>query len=53
MSFAGEMSGWWWFYWRLYDTIIPLDGLDETFGNESSKAQRLLRACEHAGLAVR
>ena len=26
MPFAGEMSGWWWLYWRFYDTRIPLDG---------------------------
>ena len=27
MPFADEMAGWWWLYWRFYDTRIPLDQL--------------------------
>lgn len=53
MPFADRMSGWWWLYWRFYDTRIPLDELDEILGKEASKARRLLRAMELAGLAVR
>ena len=53
MPFADEMSGWWWLYWRFYDTRIPLDDLDESLGKEAPKARRLLRAMELAGLAVR
>ena len=53
MSFASEMSGWWWLYWRLYDTRIPLDDLDAALGNDAPKARRWLRIVERAGLAVR
>ena len=42
MPFAGEMSGWWWLYWRFYDTRIPLDDLDAALGGDASKARRLL-----------
>jgi len=53
MPFADRMSGWWWLYWRFYDTRIPLDDLDEILGKEAPKARRLLRAMELAGLAIR
>jgi len=53
MPFAGEMSGWWWLYWRFYDTRIPLDDLDATLGKDAPKARRLLRTIEQFGLAVR
>lgn len=53
MPFASEMSGWWWLYWRFYDTCIPLDDLNAALGNDAPKARRLLRAVEQAGLAVR
>ena len=53
MAFAGQMSGWWWLYWRLYDTRIPLDDLDAVLGEDAPKARWWLRAVEQAGLAVR
>jgi coproporphyrinogen III oxidase-like Fe-S oxidoreductase len=53
MPFAGEMSGWWWLYWRFYDTRIPLDDLDAALGHDAPKARWWLRAVEQAGLAVR
>jgi len=53
MPFAGEMAGWWWLYWRLYDTCIPLDELDTALGQDASKARRWLKLVEWAGLAVR
>jgi len=53
MPFAGEMGGWWWLYWRLYDTRVPLDELDAVLGHDAPKARRWLRAVERAGLAVR
>lgn len=53
MPFASEMSGWWWLYWRLYDSSIPLDKIDEALGNDAPKARRLLRSIEKIGLAVR
>ncbi len=53
MPFAGEMSGWWWLYWRFYDTRIPLDDLDAALGHDAPKASRWLRVVERAGLAVR
>jgi coproporphyrinogen III oxidase-like Fe-S oxidoreductase len=52
MPFAGEMSGWWWLYWRFYDTRIPLDDLTAALGADASKARRWLRAVKQAGLAV-
>ena len=53
MPFAGEMSGWWWLYWRFYDTSIPLDELDLVLGSDAPKARRWLRLIELAGYAVR
>jgi hypothetical protein len=53
MAFAGQMSGWWWLYWRLYDTRVPLDDLEAALGQDAPKARFWLRAVEQAGLAVR
>jgi oxygen-independent coproporphyrinogen-3 oxidase len=53
MPFAGEMAGWWWLYWRFYDTRIPLDDLDTVLGHDAPKARWWLRVVERAGLAVR
>jgi len=53
MPFAGEMPGWWWLYWRFYDTRIPLDDLEAVLGNDAPKARWWLRAMEQVGLAVR
>ncbi len=53
MPFAGKMSGWWWLYWRFYDTRIPLDEVPVALGNDAPKACRWLRVVERAGLAVR
>ena len=53
MPFAGHMSGWWWLYWRFYDTRISLDNLDAALGKDALKARRWLNAIEQAGLAVR
>lgn len=52
MPFAGAMSGWWWLYWRFYDTRIPLHGLEAVLGHDASKARRWLRTMERAGLAL-
>ena len=53
LPFAARMSGWWWLYWRLYDTRIPLQELDAALGDDAPKARRWLRAAERAGLATR
>jgi oxygen-independent coproporphyrinogen-3 oxidase len=53
MPFAGEMSGWWWLYWRFYDTRIPLHDLDAALGHDAPKARRWLRVVEQAGFAAR
>jgi len=53
MPFAGNMNGWWWLYWRFYDSSIPLDDLDAALGSDAPKARRWLRVIEQAGLAVR
>lgn len=52
MPFTQKMSGWWWLYWRFYDTRIPLDDLDVMLGDEALKAREWLRVIEEAGLAV-
>jgi coproporphyrinogen III oxidase-like Fe-S oxidoreductase len=52
MPFAGEMSGWWWLYWRFYDTRIPLDDLDAALGNDAPKARRWLRVVKQGGFAI-
>ena len=51
MPFMNEMSGWWWLYWRFYDTRIPLSNLDEYLGLDAPKARRLLGIIQKAGLA--
>ena len=53
MPFAGQMPGWWWLYWRFYDTRIPLDDVDAALGRDALKARRWLRAVQRAGLADR
>ena len=53
MPFEGEMAGWWWLYWRFYDTRIPMGALDEALGDDADKARRWLSAVQRAGLAQR
>ena len=52
MPFAGEMPGWWWLYWRFYDTRIPLDDFDAALGNDAPKARHWLKVAEKAGFVV-
>ena len=52
MPFTGGMNGWWWLYWRLYDTRIPLDGLDAALAEDAPRARRWLRVFEKAGWAA-
>jgi hypothetical protein len=47
------MSGWWWLYWRFYDTRIPMGDLEEELGGDSAKARRWIAAVTAAGLARR
>ncbi len=49
MPFEGEMNGWWWLYWRFYDTHIPMAALDEALGPDAEKARRWLATIQHAG----
>jgi coproporphyrinogen III oxidase-like Fe-S oxidoreductase len=53
LPFAAQMSGWWWLYWRFYDTRIPLGDLDSALGKDAPKARRWLKVMEQARLAVR
>jgi len=53
MPFLGQMSGWWWLYWRLYDTRIPLDDFDAALGKDAPKARGWLRFVEQVGLGLR
>jgi oxygen-independent coproporphyrinogen-3 oxidase len=51
MPFSDAMSAWWWLYWRLYDTRVPLRSLAEMMGAEAPAARRLLRAARVLGFA--
>jgi len=51
MPFSPELAGWWWLYWRLYDTRIPLDQLGGALGRDASRVRSWLRAGQLAGLA--
>ncbi|HET6351727.1 MAG TPA: coproporphyrinogen-III oxidase family protein [Coriobacteriia bacterium] len=53
MPFTPEMSGWWWLYWRFYDTRIPLAALDEMLGHDAEKARRWLETIAGTGMARR
>ncbi len=53
MPFTGKMVGWWWLYWRLYDTRISLDELNAVLGKEAAKARWWLRRMEQAGFTNR
>jgi oxygen-independent coproporphyrinogen III oxidase len=53
LAFSDAMAGWWWLYWRFYDTRIPLAELDRELGPDAAKARRWLRAIEACGLARR
>ena len=52
LPFLGEMAGWWWLYWRFYDTRIPLSEFDAALGIDAAKARRWMRAIEGVGMAV-
>ena len=51
LPFSSEMSGWWWLYWRFYDTRIPLKDLDSILGKGAPKARMWFRLMEKAGFA--
>jgi oxygen-independent coproporphyrinogen-3 oxidase len=53
MPFEAEMSGWWWLYWRFYDTRIPMAAIDEALGADAGKARRWLAAVKATGFAHR
>ncbi len=53
MPFSDQMQGWWWLYWRFYDTSIPVGALDGELGPDAAKARRWLSAVQTAGLAHR
>ena len=51
MPFSTALAGWWWLYWRLYDTRVPLDQLGDTLGRDARWVRSGLRFGELAGLA--
>lgn len=53
LPFTRVMAGWWWLYWRLYDTRVPLYEIEAMLGTGAAKARLLLAAAERLGLAVR
>lgn len=53
MPFEGEMSGWWWLYWRFYDTRIPMAALADELGGDADKARHWLDAAKALGFAQR
>jgi hypothetical protein len=52
MPFSPELAAWWWLYWRLYDTRIPLDQLGAVMGRDAPWVRSGLRLGELAGLAA-
>jgi oxygen-independent coproporphyrinogen-3 oxidase len=53
LPFLPAMSGWWWLYWRLYETRVPVGAIDATLNSGAAKARLLLAAAERLGLVVR
>lgn len=53
MPFSTALAGWWWLYWRLYDTRIPLDEMRAILGRDAGWVRSGLRLGEFAGLASR
>jgi oxygen-independent coproporphyrinogen-3 oxidase len=51
LTFTERMAGWWWLYWKLYETRVPLDGLDQAMGRGALQARRWLKRLERVGLA--
>jgi oxygen-independent coproporphyrinogen-3 oxidase len=51
LPFTESMAGWWWLYWRLYETRVPLGDLDRAMGPGAPQARRWLKRLERAGLA--
>lgn len=47
MKFNKSMQNYFWFYWRLYDTIISKKGLYERFGKNDRKIHQLLGFFKH------
>ena len=53
LPFGEALAAWWWFYWRLYDTRVPLVALEDAMGGQAARARRALGCLERLGLAVR
>ena len=53
MPFSPALAGWWWLYWRVYETRIPQEHIDAELGPDARRVKRWLRAGERTGLAVR
>jgi oxygen-independent coproporphyrinogen-3 oxidase len=51
MPFSPELAGWWWLYWRLYDTRVPLDQIGDSLGRDAAWVRLGLRLGERIGLA--
>ena len=51
LPFTERMAGWWWLYWRLYETRVPLNDLDQAMGYGAPQARRWLNRLEWSGLA--
>jgi oxygen-independent coproporphyrinogen-3 oxidase len=52
MPFSPELAGWWWLYWRLYETRVPLDQLGDTLGHDAARVRSWLRLGELTGFAA-
>ena len=44
LPFTPSLAGWWWLYWRLYDTKVPLAELARVFAGPDRRRARLLLA---------
>jgi oxygen-independent coproporphyrinogen-3 oxidase len=51
LPFTERMAGWWWLYWRLYETRVPLGELDRVMGDSGPQARRWLNRLKAVRLA--
>ncbi len=46
MEFKRNMAGWWWLYWRFYDTCIPMFEINTRLCEDAPKVRHWLKAIE-------
>lgn len=53
LPFSAALAGWWWLYWRLYETRVPRADIDVRLGGDAGRVRRWLGLAERAGFAER